>query len=126
MAMNTKNWSTQLKKGYLELCVLSLIQVHQKLYGLQLIKLLNEGGTPMKEGTLYPLLSRMTNDKVLDASWETKQVKGHPRKFYSLSKVGEEALAVMSAEFEQMYFKYKKINEIGERHAESRIRTLSR
>lgn len=114
MAMSYKNWATQIKKGYLELCVLSLIEQHNKLYGFQLIKLLEELGITMKEGTLYPLMNRMTTDKVLLAKWEIKEIKGHPRKFYSLSKSGLKLLQEMKEEYQNMYDNYLKIGERNE------------
>ena len=113
MMVFLKNWSTQIKKGYLELCVLSLIQIHGKVYGFKILRLLEENNIPVKEGTLYPLLNRMVGDKVLKAVWDTKNIKGHPRKFYSLSKQGETLLESMKTEFERIYKKYKKINTLG-------------
>ena len=104
-----KNWSTQIKKGYLELCVLNLIHIHKKVYGFQILKLLEESNIPVKEGTLYPLLNRMVGDKLLKAVWDTKNIKGHPRKFYSLSKQGETLFGTMKKEFEGIYKNYKKI-----------------
>lgn len=126
MPINIKNWSTQIKKGYLEICVLSLIQNHKKLYGFSLIQLLEEHGISIKEGTLYPLLSRMANDGVLKATWETKELKGHPRKFYSLSKNGEKMLLSMKEEYEQMFKNFIDINESGGKSDTSRIRVLPR
>lgn len=96
------NWKTQIRKGYLELCILSLISRHQRLYGFDLLEKLREVDLEMKEGTLYPLLSRMTNDGVLKAIWETENLKGHPRKFYSLTKSGITLLDEMKKEFVRM------------------------
>ena len=124
MAMDIKNWSTQIKKGYLELCVLGMIQTQGRLYGFQLIKLLEENGISIKEGTLYPLLNRMTNDKILKATWETKDIKGHPRKFYSLTRAGEKLLSSMKTEFEQMYQNYQSIHFFGGKDDQSRVRKL--
>jgi len=113
MDVEIKKWLVQIKKGYLELCVLSLIEAHERLYGLQIIKLLEENGIPVKEGTLYPLLSRMSSEKSLRTEWETKKNKGHPRKFYSLSKTGAKALSLMKIEFNIMQNVLNKINESG-------------
>ena len=126
MAMNSKNWMTQIKKGYLELCVLNLIQTQGRLYGFQLIKLLEQNGIFTKEGTVYPLLNRMTQDQILSATWETQDVKGHPRKFYSLSNAGLGILEEMKTEFDQMYLNYKSIDEVGGKDVKSRVRRLSR
>ena len=61
---------------------------------------LEEAELPTKEGTLYPLLNRMTTDGVLQSVWETENVKGHPRKFYSLTKDGARFLEMMKSEYE--------------------------
>ncbi len=102
MAVELINWKTQIRKGYLELCILLLIQRHERLYGFDLIEKLKAADLELKEGTLYPLLSRMTTDQVLTAVWETENVKGHPRKYYSLTKDGIKLLDGMKTEFRQM------------------------
>lgn len=97
-----ENWRTQIKKGYLELCLLLLIQKHKRLYGFDLIEKLKALDLPVKEGTLYPMLSRMTEEKTLQSEWETENIKGHPRKFYSLTKTGTKQLDEMKEEFEKL------------------------
>lgn len=96
------NWKVQLRKGYLELCVLALIRREGRLYGLDLIERLSKAGLDVKEGTLYPILNRMTLDKLLKSTWETEGARGHPRKFYSLSKDGEELLSRMLEEYQSL------------------------
>lgn len=96
------NWKTQIKRGYLELVILLLIQRHQRLYGFDLLEKLKEVDLETKEGTLYPLLNRMTTDKLLKSVWETENVKGHPRKFYSLTKEGSVLLKEMKSEYLRM------------------------
>jgi PadR family transcriptional regulator PadR len=100
--LSTDNWRTQIRKGYLELCILLLIRRHQRIYGFDLLERLSEIGLPVKEGTLYPLLNRMTVDGMLSAVWETEKLKGHPRKFYALTRSGNAALGEMGDEFEKM------------------------
>lgn len=102
MSDDIQNWRTQIRKGYLELCILLLIQRHSRLYGFDLLEKLKGIDLDLKEGTLYPLLNRMTVDKVLRSVWETENVKGHPRKFYSLTKEGEKFLEGMKQEFGRM------------------------
>jgi len=102
MAGTLVNWKIQIRKGYLELCILLLIQRADRLYGFDLLERLKDADLDVKEGTLYPLLSRMTVDGVLQATWETENVKGHPRKYYSLTKEGGKLLDGMKAEFTQM------------------------
>ncbi len=100
--MDIENWKMQMRKGYLELCILALIEEKKKLYGLQILELLEEVSLPLKEGTLYPLLNRLTEDKILNSTWVTENNKGHPRKFYSLTKGGQNLLEEMKNEFQNL------------------------
>lgn len=102
--MNTTidNWRTQIRKGYLELCILLLIHEKKRLYGFEILELMTTLGLPMKEGTLYPLLNRMTTEGILSAVWETQEAKGHPRKFYSVTDNGKNVLKEMRDEFNHM------------------------
>lgn len=101
-ALPTDNWKAQIRKGYLELCILLLIRRHQRLYGFEILERLAGLGLDVKEGTLYPLLNRMTVDGPLGSVWETEAAKGHPRKFYSLNGAGRVLLDEMTGEFDRM------------------------
>lgn len=72
------------------------------MYGLELLEKLSSLDLNLKEGTLYPLLNRMTDDGMLQSTWETENAKGHPRKFYSLTKKGTQSLIEMEDEFNKM------------------------
>ncbi|MEZ4816215.1 MAG: PadR family transcriptional regulator [Bdellovibrionota bacterium] len=100
--MDINNWKMQMRKGYLELCILALIHEKKKLYGLEILELLSEVKLSVKEGTLYPLLSRLSEDGLLSSSWVTENNKGHPRKFYSLTKDGQKLSKEMNEEFQNM------------------------
>ena len=104
-----ENWKTQIRKGYLELCILALIRKHAKLYGFEILERLSDASLDVKEGTLYPLLNRMAADDQLRASWETENLKGHPRKFYSLTKSGEKFLDGMTEEFDRLVQTYRRL-----------------
>jgi PadR family transcriptional regulator PadR len=103
------NWRTQIRKGYLELCILLLIQRHKRLYGFDLLEKLKEFDLNLKEGTLYPMLNRMTAEGTLQSVWETENIKGHPRKFYSLTKAGAKILDDMKNEYEKMVQIFKQV-----------------
>ena len=105
------NWKTQIRKGYLELCILLLIQRHKRLYGFDLLEKLRESDLALKEGTLYPMLNRMTAEGALQAVWETENLKGHPRKFYSLTKEGSRSLESMKTEYEKMVQIFKQVQK---------------
>lgn len=109
MVEEIENWRTQIRKGYLELCLLALIESGKQMYGFELLDVMGKAGLPIKEGTLYPLLNRMTADGLLTAKWQTEEAKGHPRKFYSLTKAGRDMLAAMRTEFARMNDVYSKL-----------------
>ena len=102
MAGSLENWKTQIRKGYLELCILLVIQKKKRVYGFDLIEQLAKASIDLKEGTLYPMLNRMSADGLLSSEWDTVNVKGHPRKFYSLTKDGAKFLEQLRTEFTEM------------------------
>lgn len=103
------NWKTQIKKGYLELCLLLLIKKHKKIYGFDLLEKLQEVDLSVKEGTLYPMLNRMSAEQVLSTVWDTENVKGHPRKFYSLTDKGNQLLQEMRLEFKKILMIFEQL-----------------
>ena len=63
--MDIENWKTQLRKGYLELSILTLIESKERIYGFEILDVLSKAKLEIKEGTLYPLLNRMILDRDL-------------------------------------------------------------
>ena len=104
-----ENWKIQLRKGYLELCLLMIINNLKQVYGFDLIEKLQTLDLNLKEGTLYPMLNRMAADGVLTTFWDTQNHKGHPRKFYSLTKKGSKILNEMQEEFEKIQTIFKQL-----------------
>jgi len=90
-----EKWQVQLRKGFLELCVLKALQNKGKGYGLEILLLLKDIGLEVNEGTLYPLLNRMQKNGWLESTWDTQTESGHPRRFYQLSDVGKKLLPEM-------------------------------
>lgn len=95
-----QKWQTQLRKGFLELCVLRALEA-QPAYGLAILQQLEAAGLEVNEGTLYPLLNRMQKNGWLSSSWETDTDSGHPRRFYALSEQAREGLPTMLDTFYQ-------------------------
>lgn len=95
-------WRTQIRRGYLELCVLALIHDRTRSYGFDMMETLAQRGLAVKEGTLYPLLARMESEGFLMATWETESRRGPPRKLYSVTETGRRALATMRTEFDEL------------------------
>lgn len=89
---------TQLRKGVLELAILKLIS-REELYGAALVDKLNSyPHLSAPAGTVYPLLSRLTANDLINSHWE-ESPKGPPRKCYSLTPKGHKALARMHQDF---------------------------
>ncbi len=76
----------QLKKGVLELCVLSLLKRDDK-YGYELIAEISKG-IEISEGTIYPLLRRLKNEGYVETYLEESS-EGPPRKYYRLTEKGD-------------------------------------
>ena len=84
--MNIENAKSQMRKGMLEYCVLLLLK-HSPSYASDII----QRELLVVEGTLYPLLTRLKNDGLLVYQWQ-ESTQGPPRKYYALSKEGEQFL----------------------------------
>lgn len=111
MELEIRNWKAQIRKGYLELCILSIIRSKTSMYGSQILSELREQNIEVKEGTLYPLLKRMSDDQCLFAKWKTQNISGHSRKYYQLTENGFHILKSMEREFQKMTNILKTIKE---------------
>lgn len=90
--------NVQFKKGVLELCVLSLI-AQQDRYGYELVELISRN-IEIAEGTIYPLLRRLTKDG-LCTTYLVESMEGPPRKYYRLTTAGREVQQRLLEEWEQ-------------------------
>ena len=84
--MKLENTKAQMRKGVLELCILSII-AEKEAYPSDIIKKLKESELIIVEGTLYPLLTRLKNAGLLGYNWKESKT-GPPRKYYSLTDEG--------------------------------------
>lgn len=89
--MKIENTTAQMRKGILEFCILSLIS-GKDLYTSEILETLKKGKMLVVEGTVYPLLTRLKNANLLQYRWE-ESTSGPPRKYYSITKEGEDFLA---------------------------------
>jgi PadR family transcriptional regulator PadR len=76
-----------MRKGVLELCILSILS-QREAYPTEIIEKLKETKLVVVEGTLYPLLTRLKNTGLLNYRWE-ESTSGPPRKYYKLTEIGE-------------------------------------
>jgi PadR family transcriptional regulator, regulatory protein PadR len=92
---------TQLRKGILELAILSALSRNTH-YGFSLIRDLAAAGTlDLKEGTIYPILSRLAREGLVQTEWvESRQ--GPPRKYYSLTQAGRILCQALNDEFRRL------------------------
>jgi PadR family transcriptional regulator PadR len=80
----------QMRKGVLELCILSILS-QGDAYPTEIIDKLKDTKLVVVEGTLYPLLTRLKNSGLLGYRWE-ESTSGPPRKYYKLTEIGEHYL----------------------------------
>lgn len=89
------NWTTQLRKGVLELCILNIVG-RDRVYGYDIVRQLRDiDALVVSEGTIYPILSRLKRDGLVRTSLEESPA-GPARKYYELTRRGEQLLADMN------------------------------
>ena len=101
--MNAENVKSQMRKGYLEYCIL-LILKKKPAYASDIISELKDMKLIVVEGTLYPLLTRLKNSELLDYRWE-ESTQGPPRKYYEMTVKGQDFL-------QELENSWKEINEV--------------
>ena len=85
--MNIDNTASQMRKGVLEFCILSVIK-QGEAYPSDIIDKMKAANLNIFEGTLYPLLTRLKNAELLTYRW-VESNSGPPRKYFSLTPKGE-------------------------------------
>ncbi len=84
--MNIENTASQMRKGVLEFCILSVIK-QGEAYPSDIIDKMKAANLNILEGTLYPLLTRLKNAEFLTYRW-IESNSGPPRKYFSLTEKG--------------------------------------
>lgn len=97
---NVDNIKSQMRKGVLEYCILGILG-REDAYASLIISSLKDARMIVVEGTLYPLLTRLKNQGLLSYRWE-ESTQGPPRKYYSLTDKGREALAEMDIAWKEV------------------------
>jgi PadR family transcriptional regulator PadR len=85
--MNIENTASQMRKGVLEFCVLSVIRKGEA-YPSDIIEQMKSANFQLLEGTLYPLLTRLKNSGMVNYRW-VESSSGPPRKYFSLTEKGQ-------------------------------------
>ncbi len=100
-------WREQLRRGGLELAIL-LALARGPRYGLEIIRHLEQStDLVVTEGTIYPILARLSRDAVLSAEW--REEAAHPRKYYRLTARGRRRLTDMTVLWEDFAGKLQRL-----------------
>lgn len=110
--MDTKNdqWIVQLKKGVYELAILLLVR-NKEMYGYELTQQLNKIPLfTLAEGSIYPILKRMVNKQWIESYWQ-ESVEGPRRKYYKITKEGQEIVKTRMCDYQELYQNLERIKE---------------
>ena len=89
-----ESWREQLRRGGLELAILLAVSQTRR-YGLEIIRYLQDSThLVVAEGTIYPILARLTRNGLVEAEWNAAEAP-HPRKYYRLTAAGRKGLDEM-------------------------------
>ena len=103
-----ETWDEQLRRGTLEFAILLTIAPGAR-YGLEIIRHLESfTDLAITEGTIYPLLARLTRDGVLQAEWSATEAV-HPRKYYRLTARGRRRLDEMTGHWQDFVGKIDRL-----------------
>lgn len=97
---NADNIKSQMRKGFLEYCILSILDKKDS-YPSSIITELKNANMIVVEGTLYPLLIREKNQGLLTYRWE-ESPQGPPRKYYSITEKGRETLSELDNAWKEL------------------------
>lgn len=88
LSMDIQNTQSQMRKGVLEFCILSIIK-QGEVYPSDIVDKMKAANLHILEGTLYPLLTRLKNAELLKYRW-VESTGGPPRKYFSMTEKGLE------------------------------------
>ena len=84
--MDIQNTQSQMRKGVLEFCILSIIK-QGEVYPSDIVEKMKAANMNILEGTLYPLLTRLKNSELLTYRW-VESSGGPPRKYFIMTEKG--------------------------------------
>lgn len=95
------DWTSQLRRGVLELCILRLLR-HRPSYGYEIVTTLDAlGPLAAGENTVYPLLRRLKADDYLE-TFTRESPAGPPRQYYRLTLEGRRRLGAIEKDWSEM------------------------
>lgn len=99
--------ATQLRKGFLAYCVLKVCS-HKPKYTSDIIAELRAAELVVVEGTIYPLLSRLQKDGLLQHEWQESE-QGPPRKYYRTTTHGDSVITRTAQKITELNATLKKL-----------------
>lgn len=81
-----ERFETEVKRGVMQVAVMCLLE--KERYGYDIIKSLKDAGLGVEEGTLYPILRRLEDERILSSRWVTEGPR--PRKYYTITEYGRD------------------------------------
>ena len=108
--MNIDNTASQMRKGVLEFCILSVIK-QGEAYPSDIIDTMKSANFNLLEGTLYPLLTRLKNAEFLTYRW-VESNSGPPRKYFSLTEKGAAFYKELEATWNELSNAVKAVTDV--------------
>ena len=92
--------TTQLLHGVLDMCLLSIID-EEASYGYEMVRKLRDRGLDLaSEGSIYPLLSRLQKQGMIEG-YLVQSSEGPARKYYRMSDQGRQTLEQWQSEWNE-------------------------
>ena len=107
--MDIENSKAQMRKGVLELCILAVLNEGER-YPTEILEQMKNADLLVVEGTIYPLLTRLKNEGLLNYRWVESTV-GPPRKYFTLTADGKNFLQQLKNAWREMNDAVSKIVE---------------
>lgn len=101
-----ENLAVQLRKGFLAYCVIKVCETPR--YTSEIIARLRQAELVVVEGTIYPLLSRLQKDGLLQHEWQ-ESGQGPPRKYYTTTTFGSDVMQQLTAKITDLNKTLKKL-----------------
>ena len=98
--MDIQNTQSQMRKGVLEFCILSVIRKGE-VYPSDIVDKMKAAQLQIFEGTLYPLLTRLKNAGLLTYRW-VESNSGPPRKYFVMTEKGLEFYAELERTWKEL------------------------
>ncbi|MEZ4920729.1 MAG: PadR family transcriptional regulator [Saprospiraceae bacterium] len=108
--MDLENAKAQMRKGVLEMCILAII-AEEEVYPSDIIARLKASDLIVVEGTLYPLLTRLKNDGLVEYTWRESK-SGPPRKYFKITDKGNGFLEGLGLSWQQLVQSVAQILEV--------------